>query len=82
MVVRPVIDPRTCRHDDTEPVDVRDYTTGGTTTVARICRACLDELPAGWRCPDCEWVEIETRALCELQATVIRNLVRPCQEHA
>lgn len=56
-------DPATCPHDRTEPVDVRDHTTGGTVTVARICTACLAQLPAAWGCTDCYWTE--ARAICE-----------------
>lgn len=71
-------DPRTCPHDVTVPVDVRDHTTGGTTTVARICTTCLARLPTAWGCTVCEWVEI--RNLCE--PVPQRMLARPCQEHA
>lgn len=71
-------EPARCPHEQSEPVDVRDHTTGGTVTVARICRACLERLPAAWGCPRCEWSEIYV--LCEYQPTLI--LARPCQEHA
>lgn len=74
-------DPRTCPHEATEPVEVRDHTTGGTVVVARICTACLDQLPAGWGCGDCEWVE-GPRRLCDLRITPLPILARPCQEHA
>lgn len=71
-------DPRTCPHEDSEPVDVRDHTTGATETVARICRACLERLPAAWGCTRCSWVE--ERRLCDAVPTLM--LTRPCQEHA
>lgn len=71
-------DPRTCPHQDSEPVEVRSHTTGGTEVVARICTACLDQLPAAWGCTDCEWVE--NRRLCDPIPQPM--LARPCQEHA
>lgn len=76
------VDPAVCPHDDTVPVDVRDHTTGGTVTVARICRDCLAQLEAGWGCPACEWETYEERRLCDYLATVHHVLVRPCKEHA
>jgi hypothetical protein len=71
-------DPRTCPHDNSQPVEVRDHTTGGTIVVARICTACLEQLPAAWGCTDCEWVE--ERVLCQPRPELV--LARPCQEHA
>jgi hypothetical protein len=73
-----MIDPRTCPHEHSQPVDVRDHTTGGTVTVARICTACLEQLPAGWGCTDCEWVD--HRQLCDPGPRLF--LAQPCQEHA
>lgn len=67
-----------CPHETTEPVDIRNHTTGGTETVARICTACLVELPAAWGCTSCIWVE--TRNLADPAPTAI--LAAPCQEHA
>lgn len=66
-----------CAHERTEPVDVRDHSTGGTTTVARICTACLDELPAAWGCPDCQW--IEERRMCDPAPRLL--LGQPCPAH-
>lgn len=71
-----------CAHGHTEPVDVRDHTTGATTTVARICTDCLDQLHAGWGCPNCEWAEVDVRRLCELGPTIHHVLHRACREHA
>ncbi|CAI9417292.1 hypothetical protein [Nocardioides sp. T2.26MG-1] len=71
-------DERTCPHETSEPVEVRDHTTGGLVTVARICTTCLAQLPAAWGCPACEWSE--TRALCDPVPQLL--LARPCQEHA
>lgn len=75
-------DPATCDHEDTVPVDVRDHTTGGTVTVARICRDCLVQLEAGWRCPSCDWDTWEEQRLCDPRPTVHHVLVRPCKDHA
>ena len=72
-------DERTCPHDTTEPVDVRSRETGAVETVARICTACLSQLPAAWGCTACEWVEAPRR-LCDSAPTLV--LARPCQEHA
>lgn len=77
-----VVDPKYCPHEETEPVEVRDRTTGGTTVVARICRGCLAQLEAGWGCPACEWDTYEERMLCEPRPTVHHVLIRPCKEHA
>lgn len=71
-------DPRACPHETSEPVDVRTRATGAVETVARICTACLAQLPAAWGCTRCEWAE--ERRLCDIQPT--RTLTRPCQEHA
>lgn len=73
-----MIDPRTCPHEQSEPVDVRNHATGATETVARICTACLTQLSTGWGCPACEWAE--ERALCDPAPRLV--LARPCQEHA
>lgn len=59
-----VAPPRTCTHPASEPVEVRDYQTGGTIIVAHICLKCLEQLPANWGCTDCEWVEVPRR-LCD-----------------
>lgn len=67
-----------CPHETTEPVDIRSHTTGGTITVARICTACLVQLPAAWGCTNCTWVD--TRGLGDPAPTCI--LAQPCQEHA
>lgn len=72
-------DEQVCPHDTTQPVDVRNHTTGAVETVARICTACLTQLPAAWGCTACEWGEAPRR-LCELIPDQI--LARPCQEHA
>ena len=71
-------DPRSCRHEHSEPVDVRDHTTGATVTVARICTTCLTQLPAAWGCTACEWVDV--RRLCDPVPQLIPG--QPCQEHA
>lgn len=71
-------EPGTCLHEHSEPVDVRDHTTGTVSTVARICTFCLERLPAAWGCRRCEWVE--SRRLCDPIPTLM--LGRPCQEHA
>lgn len=71
-----------CPHEATEPVEVRDHVTGTTTLVARICRACLAELPPAWQCVRCSWDVIEIRALCDPAPILHHELVRPCQEHA
>lgn len=47
-------------------------------TVAWICPTCLDVLPTGWGCTDCEWVE--DRRLCDPAPRPL--LARPCKEHA
>lgn len=73
--IRPA--PVTCTHPASEPVDVRDHTTGGTITVARICTSCLDQLPAAWGCDDCEWTEI--RRVCDEVPS--RVLATPCPRH-
>lgn len=73
-----MIDPRWCPHDRSEPVEVRSHATGGTEVVARICTGCLAQLPIGWGCGDCEWVE--QRMLSEPAPTLL--LARPCQVHA
>lgn len=75
-------DPNTCPHDDTIPVDVRSHQTGGTVTVARICRDCLAQLHAGWGCPACDWETAEVRRLCDPRVVPLPVLVRPCKEHA
>lgn len=72
-----MIDEQVCAHERTEPVDVRDHTTGGTVTVARICRECLTQLPAAWGCADCEWAE--ERRVCDVVPT--RVLAAPCAQH-
>lgn len=72
----------TCRHTDTEPVDVRNPATGATETVAHICRTCLEQLPANWGCPACEWDEIANRRLCEPVQSTVTICTRPCEEHA
>jgi hypothetical protein len=77
-----VITPEQCLHPTSEPVDVRDHTTGGTLAVARICVDCLAQLEPGWGCEDCEWTSYETRAMCEPMPTIVHVLVRPCKEHA
>jgi hypothetical protein len=78
-----VIDQAVCQHESTEPVDVRSHETGGTVTVARICRDCLVQLEAGWGCGACEWLEVEPpRRLCQTTVSVEHVLVRPCKEHA
>lgn len=74
--------PMYCQHENTEPVDVRDHDTGGTRTVARICRDCLLQLEAGWGCGSCEWQEIDVRRLCDPPGITEPVLVRPCKEHA
>jgi hypothetical protein len=76
-----VTDTTSCAHADAVPVDVRDHTTGGTTTVAHICRTCLCRLPANWGCTDCEWQEIETRLLCQATHDRALCLIRPCPAH-
>lgn len=73
-------DPRLCTHAYTVPVDVRDHTTGGTRTVARICTVCLDQLHAGWGCDDCAWVE-GPRRLSDPRVTPLPVLVHPCPAH-
>jgi hypothetical protein len=73
-----VNDPRTCPHEHSEPVEVRNHTTGAVETVARICTACVEQLPAAWGCTRCEWVE--ERRLCDPVDQLM--LARPCQEHA
>lgn len=70
-------DPRTCPHTDTEPVDVRDPSTGVVGTVARICIGCLDRLPAAWGCGDCSW--IEERSYADIRPTL--SLGSPCPRH-
>jgi hypothetical protein len=76
-----VIAPELCDHESTQPVDVRDYTTGGTITVARICVDCLAQLEPGWGCPACDWDTFEDRRFCEVRPTVHHVLIRPCKEH-
>jgi len=91
-----MIDPTTCRHEDTEavyavfhphrhPVQVGDevgYFNGGRP-VARICVDCMAQLPAAWGCPECEWSQIvEPRRLCDEHDTHLDVLDRPCKEHA
>lgn len=71
-------DPRTCPHEHSQPVDVRDHTTGATETVARICTACLEQLPTAWGCSDCSWVDV--RALCDPGPRLM--LGQPCGVHA
>lgn len=71
-------DPATCPHDTTQPVDIRSHETGGTLTVARICVACLIQLPTAWGCDQCEWTQV--RRVCDPAPTLI--LAAPCQEHA
>ncbi len=82
-------DERSCPHDTTEAVyayvhppipkvgDTVEVLNEGRP-VARICTACLIQLPAAWGCTDCEWVE--ERRLCDPAPTL--HLARPCQEHA
>lgn len=74
-------DTTNCDHGDAAPVDVRDYTTGGTTTVAHICRDCLCRLPANWGCTDCEWQTVETRQLCQVVPDQDLVTIRPCAVH-
>lgn len=77
-----MISPGSCPHTDTVPVDVRDPTTGGTRTVARICTGCLAQLPAWWGCGDCETTEVVLeRLLCETAPTFDQVLTRPCPAH-
>lgn len=71
-------DPRLCRHEHSEPVEVRSHATGGTEVVARICTGCLEQLPAAWGCGNCSW--FETTRLCDPVPKLA--LARPCQEHA
>lgn len=82
-------DPRTCRHEHTEPVHaylhhanpkVGDpvWLANEGKPVARICTDCLAQLPAAWGCPDCSWVE--ERALCDPVPRLL--LGKPCAEHA
>ena len=71
-------DPRACTHPASEPVDVRDHTTGGTVTVARICTACLAQLPVNWGCTDCQWVEVSR--LCDVVPQLVPGY--PCPTHA
>lgn len=66
-----------CPHDDVEPVEVRDRTTGKTIVVGNICRQCLDRLPAQWGCPDCEWVDI--RSLADTAPRLVPGM--PCKRH-
>lgn len=74
-------DPATCAHEHTQPVEIRSHQTGGTEVVARICTACLTQLPAAWGCTGCEWIE-EPRRLCD-PANFARLIPgQPCQEHA
>jgi hypothetical protein len=73
-----VIDPRTCPHEHSEPVEVRSHATGGTEVVARTCTSCLGQLPAAWGCEACSWVE--TTRLCDPIPQF--SLGQPCQEHA
>lgn len=71
-------DPRTCRHTNHQPVVTTDPVTGDTEVVARICTDCLEQLPIGWACIDCDWVE--ERVLCEPVPRLL--LARPCREHS
>lgn len=66
-----------CPHTDTVPVEVRDHRTGKPEIVAQVCRDCLDRLPGGWGCSDCEWVESRTFA----DPNPKYYLARPCKEH-
>lgn len=69
---------RYCHHEHSEAVEVRSHATGSVEVVARICKDCLIQLPAGWGCPRCEWVEDRTLG----DPAPITILARPCQEHA
>jgi hypothetical protein len=69
-------DPRRCPHDVTEPVMIDVLS--GSEVIARVCVACLTDLPAAWGCTRCEW--IEERMLCDPQPQKL--LARPCQKHA
>lgn len=76
-------DPRTCPHEQSEPVYA--YLSHGpqllandAKPVAAICTACYEQLPAAWGCTDCEWVD--ERRLCDPVPRLM--LARPCQEHA
>lgn len=71
-------DPATCRHEHSEPVEVRDQVTGDVAIVARICSFCHAELSAAWGCTRCQWMQ--NRRLCDLVPTLV--LAVPCQEHA
>lgn len=62
-----------CPHDDVVPVTL--IVTG--EHVANLCGRCLRELPLGWNCADCEFVE--ERRLCDLTATLV--LASPCRRH-
>lgn len=75
-------DPDVCTHDETAPVDVRDHTTGGTHTVARICTGCLTQLHRGWGCASCAWEDPGYRTLCDPRIYPLPILTRPCKEHA
>lgn len=66
-----------CAHDQTQPVEVRDRRDGGTTVVAQVCVECLEALPPGWGCDDCEWVE--QRRLCDTAPSLL--LAAPCPAH-
>lgn len=84
-------DPRTCPHTDTEPVHGylhgRDPHIGDpvwplndSKPLARICTACHEQLPTGWGCTDCEWVEAPRR-LCDPVNSTDLVLARPCKQH-
>lgn len=70
-----------CPHANVEPVEVRNHITGGTDTVAHICRDCLEQLPAGWGCPDCKWGHTDVSTLGG-DVHCFHHLVIPCVRHA